>query len=62
MLSNKLQELQELQLTVYVTTLVLGSQPRQRLTKVRTKCEVRESHFMFLGVWENEGMNPHTPK
>jgi len=37
----------------YVATLALGSQPRQGLVKVRAKCESQESHFMFLGVWEN---------
>jgi len=28
-------------------TLALGSQPRQRLVKVRAKSETRESHFML---------------
>jgi len=36
-----------------ITTLALGSQPRQGLAKVRAKSEVQESHFMLLGVWEN---------
>jgi hypothetical protein len=34
-------------------TLALGSQPRQRLVKVWAKCEVQESHFMILEVWES---------
>jgi hypothetical protein len=45
-----------------LATLALGSQPRQGLAKVRANGEDQESHFMFLGVWESEGMNPHTPK
>jgi hypothetical protein len=38
------------------------------ITKVRAcegasqEKEARESHSMLLGVQENEGMNPHTPK
>jgi hypothetical protein len=44
-----------------VATLALGSWPRQRLTKVRTKNEAREPHFMFLGVWECERMRGHEP-
>ncbi len=36
-----------------VATLTLGSRPKQGLAKVRAKCEGRESHFMFLGVWES---------
>jgi hypothetical protein len=31
-------------------TLVLGSRPKQRFAKVRTKSEVWESHFMFPRV------------
>jgi hypothetical protein len=38
---------------VIVATLALGSWPRQRLAKVWAKTEVRESHFMLSGVWEN---------
>jgi hypothetical protein len=45
-----------------VATLALGSQPRQGLTKVRAKSELASHIFMFLGVQESEGMNPHTPK
>jgi hypothetical protein len=36
-----------------VTTLALGSQPRQGLVKVRTNGEAHESHFMFPRVWES---------
>jgi hypothetical protein len=36
-----------------VVTLALGSQPRQRFAKVRTKYEARESHFMFLRMQES---------
>jgi hypothetical protein len=35
---------------VFVTTLVLGSQSRQGLAKVRAKSEAWESHFMLSGV------------
>ncbi len=35
-----------------VTTLALGSQPRQGHVKVRAKKEAWESHFMLPGVWE----------
>jgi hypothetical protein len=45
-----------------VATLALGSQPRQRLAKVRAKREAQESHFMLSGVQNSEGINPHTPK
>jgi hypothetical protein len=38
---------------ICVATLVLGSQPRQGLRKVRVKNETQESHFMFLGVEES---------
>jgi hypothetical protein len=34
-----------------VTTLALGSWPRQRLMKVQAKNEAQESHFMLPGVW-----------
>jgi len=36
-----------------VTTLILSSQPKQGLAKVRVQSEAQESHFMFSGVWEN---------
>jgi hypothetical protein len=36
-----------------VTTLALGLRSRQGLAKVWVKNEVRESHFMLLGVWES---------
>jgi hypothetical protein len=36
-----------------VATLTLGSRPRQWLTRVRTKKEARESHFMLPGVQKN---------
>jgi hypothetical protein len=36
-----------------VTTLALGSQHRQGLTKVRANSETQESHFMFPGVQES---------
>jgi hypothetical protein len=39
--------------TLNVTTLALGSRPRQRLQKVQAKCEGQESHFMLPRVWEN---------
>jgi hypothetical protein len=39
--------------TICVTTLALGSRPRQGLVKLQTKCEDWESHFMHLGVWES---------
>jgi hypothetical protein len=38
-----------------VTTLTLGSQPKQRHEKVRAKSVTQESH---LHSWECEGMNP----
>jgi hypothetical protein len=34
----------------FVTTLTLGSQPRQGFAKVQAKREARESHFMLSGV------------
>jgi hypothetical protein len=37
----------------FVATLALGLQPRQGLVKVWAKYEVRESHFMLLGVQES---------
>jgi hypothetical protein len=40
-------------LIIFVTTLTLGSRPRQGLAKVLAKSEVEESHFIFLGVKES---------
>jgi hypothetical protein len=34
----------------FVTTLTLGSQPRQKLAKVQAKSETQELHFMLLEV------------
>jgi hypothetical protein len=48
-----------------VTTLALGSRPRQKLAKMRVKNEARESHFMFLRGWEYGRvgeLNLNTPK
>jgi hypothetical protein len=42
-----------------VTTLTLGSQPKQRHEKVQVEGATRESH---LHSQKCEGMNPHTPK
>ncbi len=39
--------------TSIITTLTLGSQPRQGLAKVAPKSEARKSHFMLLRVWES---------
>jgi hypothetical protein len=39
--------------TLPVVTLALGSQPRQKLTKVLAKNEAHESHFMLLGMYES---------
>jgi hypothetical protein len=61
-LSRKNNHGKFLKMIIDVATLALGSRPRQRLAKVRVKSEAQESHFMFSGVWESEGMNPHTPK
>jgi hypothetical protein len=38
---------------IIVTTLALGSRPRQKLAEVWAKNETQESHFMFLGVQES---------
>jgi hypothetical protein len=38
---------------LFVTTLALGSWPKQGLTKARAKKETWESHFMLLGVQKN---------
>jgi hypothetical protein len=35
---------------IFIMTLALGLQPRQRLVKVQAKSEAQESHFMFIGV------------
>jgi hypothetical protein len=35
---------------IIITTLALGSRPRQRLTEVRAKSEIQESHFMLPGM------------
>jgi hypothetical protein len=35
-----------------VTTLALGSRPKQGLARVWTKSEARESHFMLQGSWK----------
>jgi hypothetical protein len=43
----------QVKLGMFVTTLALGSWPRQGLAKVRTKNETWESHFMLLGMWES---------
>ncbi len=40
-------------LSLIVTTLTLGSQPRQKLARLRAKREVRESHLMLSGVQKN---------
>jgi hypothetical protein len=45
-----------------VTTLVLGSRPRQGFTKVQAKSEVGITFHVPGNVGECEGMNPHTPK
>jgi hypothetical protein len=37
----------EFMYVLYVTTLALGSRPRQGLAKVRAKKEARESHLML---------------
>jgi hypothetical protein len=39
--------------TIYVTTLALGSRLRQGLARVQDKREARETHFIFSGVQEN---------
>ncbi len=43
--------------TINVTTLALGSWPRQRVTRLQAKRKTRTSHHMLLGVqkvWGNE--------
>jgi hypothetical protein len=45
-----------------VTTLALGSQPKQGLMKLWAKNEAWKSHFMLLGVWESvREWNPTHP-
>jgi hypothetical protein len=44
---------------IIVTTLALGSWPKQGFVKVRAKCETWESHFMLPGMWE--GVKEWTP-
>jgi hypothetical protein len=39
--------------TFHVATLALGSRLKQGITKVCTKCESWESHFMLPRVWES---------
>jgi hypothetical protein len=46
-------------LTIFVTTLALGSQPRQGHGKVRTKSVTWESHSHSQSVRKCEGMNTH---
>jgi hypothetical protein len=44
-------------LTPNVTTLALGSRPRQKVVRLRAKRKTQESHHMLLGmqrVWGNE--------
>jgi hypothetical protein len=65
--NNKIDSLDgELTLYMYnVTTLTLGSWPRQRLAKVWGKSEAWESYFMLLGGWQYGRvwkLNLHTPK
>jgi hypothetical protein len=36
--------------TLGVTTLALGSRPKQGLARLRGKKEAEKSHLMFLGV------------
>ncbi len=38
---------------VVVTTLDLGSRPKQGLTRLEAKREAREPHLMFPGVQKN---------
>jgi len=50
---NKLHMQKYLHLKCRCHDPTLGSRPKQRLTKMWTKNEARESHFMLLGVWES---------
>jgi hypothetical protein len=40
-------------LAIFVTTLALGSQPRQGLARVWAKREAQKSHCMLPGVYES---------
>jgi hypothetical protein len=40
--------------TFFITTLTLGSWPKQRLARVQAKRVAHESHLMPLRVWRNE--------
>ncbi len=47
----------------YVTTLNLGSRPKQGFAKLA--CQMRSprvTFHVFESAWKCEGMNPHTPK
>jgi hypothetical protein len=48
--------------SLIVTTLALGSRPRQGVARLQAKKETQESNHMLLGMPKSEGMNPHTPK
>jgi hypothetical protein len=43
----------KISLSISVTTLALGLQPRQGFVKVRAKKETRESHFMLRKMQES---------
>jgi hypothetical protein len=45
-----------------ITTLALGSQPRQGLTKVQANRSLGVTFYAPESVGQCEGMNPHTPK
>ncbi len=45
-----------------VTTLALGSRPRQGVARLRAKWETREHSTCSRECKECEGMSPHTPK
>ncbi len=50
-------------ISIVVSTLALGSRPKQGLAKVWAKNEAWESHSMLLGVWESvKEWTLHTPK
>jgi hypothetical protein len=44
-----------------VTTLALGSQPKQKFTKVQAKIQAQESHFMLPRLQKSERMDPTLP-
>jgi hypothetical protein len=52
MLDQKENQGYDLMVSIFVTTLALGSQPKQRLAKVPAKREAHESHFMLPRMWE----------